>query len=115
MWASTTARPCPRSHGGAVEIASFASRWALSGETNETSLLIFGVAVDRAETSLDRSGSSSLHVAPEIGPNGITQGHFVTRSCSEWLSTYNSTLGAASDVKFDIKIASQPPVRQNKH
>ena len=41
-------------------------------ETNETSLLIFGVAVDRAETSLDRSGSSSLHVAPEIGPNGIT-------------------------------------------
>ena len=37
----------------------------------------------------------------------------VAHSCSEWLSTYNSILGAASDVKFEIQIASQPPVRQN--
>ena len=37
----------------------------------------------------------------------------VAHSCSEWLSTSNLTLGTASDVKFDIQIASQPPVRQN--
>ena len=45
---------------------------AQRGDKRDILLDFGGVAVDRAETSLDRSGSSSLHVAPEIGPNGIT-------------------------------------------
>ena len=91
MWASTTARPCPRSLGRAVVATSSSSRWALSGETNETSLSsgTFCERIPKGLATVDFSDNSCLfrfrepsaHVAEKVSEKVTDECYYYCHRC----------------------------------